>query len=200
MASLPIPANGKEYCAMTHNSHRTHQRVAHVRRRGPGHFGQIIECPEDNADGTAETFTWALFLFCGDPSNRADSDYFAGLNPQLVSPVSSPRHIAFDICDNLWSAAADQASTSRTNDSLYAVPVVGPERGCLRQFLSSVPGSTIASLTFTLNNHTLFCSVQHPGDGSGLDDPSSAWPDRAIPPSTGVIAVEKTEGSRVIGS
>ena len=70
----------------------------------------------------------------------------------------------------------------------------------MRQFLSSVPGSTIAGLSFTPNNHSLFCSVQHPGKGSSLDDPSSTWPDRTIPPRPSVITVERSESSRVIGS
>jgi uncharacterized protein len=190
--------NGKPYCTMTHNSPRTHKRVAHMKRRGPDRYSQMIECTEDDADGTAEPFTWALLLRCGGPSDGADSAHFAGRNPQLISPVSSPHHIAFDLCDNLWIAAADQSSASRTNDGLYAVPVAGSEHGYLRQFLSTVPGGTIAGLTFTPNSHALFCSVQHPGDGSNLNDPSSTWPERAIPPGTNVIAVENTDGCRVI--
>jgi secreted PhoX family phosphatase len=83
---------------------------------------------------------------------------------------------------------------------VYAVPVAGPERGYRRQLLSGVPGGAIAGLTFTPSNHTLFCSVQHLVEGSTLDDPSSTWPDRAIPPRPSVIAVAKNEGSRVIGS
>jgi hypothetical protein len=88
---------------------RTHERVAHVKRRGPDHDDQIIEGMEDNADGPAEPFTSALFI-------------------------------------------------------------------------------------------TLSCSVQHAGDGSDIDDPSSIWPDQAFPPGASVIAVEKTEGCHVIES
>jgi secreted PhoX family phosphatase len=171
-----------------------------MKRRGPDHYRQISECTEDNTGGTAETFTWVLFLRCGGPADGADSAHFAGLNPQLLSPVSSPHQGAFDLCDNLWIAAAGQASASRTNDGLYAVPVAGSEHGYMRQFLSSVPGGTIAGLTFTPNNHPLFCSVHHPGDGSSLKDPSSTWPERAIPPRPSVIAVEQTDGCRVIES
>jgi secreted PhoX family phosphatase len=189
--------NGKLYCAMTHNSPRTHERVAHVMRREPDHYDQIIECTEDHADGTGEPFTWALFLRCGGPSNGADSAHFAGLNPQPVSPVSFPYHIAFELCDNLWIATAGQASVFRTNGGLDAIAVAGSQYGYWRQCLSCVPGGTIAGLTFTPNNHPLFCSVQQPPDGSSLNDPSSTWPERAIPPRPSGIAVEKTDGCRV---
>jgi secreted PhoX family phosphatase len=53
---------------------------------------------------------------------------------------------------------------------------------------------------FTPNNHTLFCSVQHSGAGSDLDDPSSIWPDQAFPPRASMIAAEKAEGNHVIAS
>jgi hypothetical protein len=81
------PANGNVYPRDdAHLSPRTHERVAHMKRRGPDHDDQIIEGMEDNADGPAEPFTSALFI-------------------------------------------------------------------------------------------TLSCSVQHAGDGSDIDDPSSIWPD-----------------------
>jgi secreted PhoX family phosphatase len=171
-----------------------------MKRRRADHNGQIIECTEDNADSTAEPFTWALLLLRGGPSNGADSAHFAGLKPQLVSPVSSPHHVAFDLCDNLWIAAAGQASVSRTNGGLDAIPVVVSQCGYLRQCLSCVPGGTLAALTFTPNNHTPSCSVQYPRAGSDLDDPLSIWSDQTFPPCTSVIAVEKTEGCRVIES
>jgi uncharacterized protein len=194
------PSNGKVYCVMTHTSRRTHEQVAPVNRRGVNRYGHLIECTEDRSDCTAETFTWALLLFWGESSNPADGAYFTGVNPRLGRPVSSPRQISFDLCGNLWVATASQAAAFRKNDGVYAIPVAGLERGSLHQFLSSVPGGTITGLTFTPNNHTLFCSVQHPGKGSSLDDPSSTWPDRTIPPRPSVIAVEKSESSRVIGS
>jgi uncharacterized protein len=119
------------------------------------------------------------------------------LTPTLL-PCNS--HRAYSINGDLWIAATGQASTFRKNDGLYTVPVTGPERGYLRQLLSGVPGGAIANLTCTPNDRTLFCAGQHAGAGATVDDPPSTWPERAIPPRLSVIAVEKTEGSRVIGS
>jgi hypothetical protein len=108
--------------------------------------------------------------------------------------------VAFELGGNLWIAAVGQLSMFKKNAGVYAVPFTGPGRGVLRQFLSSVGGGIIAGLTFTPNNHTLFCSVQHAGEDCSLDDSSNTRPDRPVPPRPSVIVVEKTDGNRVIGS
>ena len=195
------PHNGKVYCVLTHISRRTFEQATPMNRRGPNRHGYIIECTEDSSDCTTETFTWTLFHLRSEPSiHIIDGGYFTGFEPRLVRPVSFPRHLTFDLGGNAWIATVGQASALRGKDGVYAMPVAGPERGPMRQFLSSVRGSTIAGLSFTPNNHTLFCSVQHPGKGSSLDNPSSTWPDRTIPPRPSVITVEKSENSRVIGA
>jgi len=83
-------------------------------------------------------------------------------------------HERFDyLTGNLWIATDGQPSTFEKNDGVFAVPVEVPQRGYVRQFMSGVPGGEMASLIFTPNNHTLFCSIQHPGEGSAFENPSS---------------------------
>jgi secreted PhoX family phosphatase len=195
------PMNGKVYCVMTNNSQRSAEQVDAANPRGPNRHGHIIELTEHNDDHTAQRFTWEIFILCGDPDNPDDGAYFAGFDPSLVSPISSPDNITFDLQGNLWIATDGQTSTFKKNDGVYAVPVEGQERGYLRQFLSGVPGGELASLTFSPNNHALFCSIQHPGEGSSLANPSSTWPDGTLPPRPSVIVVERTGGGNpVIGS
>lgn len=195
------PINGKVYCVMTNNTRRTAEDVDAANPRADNRHGHVIEFIEDNNDHTSQTFTWEIFLLCGDPDNPDDGAYFAGFDPRLVSPISSPDNITFDLRGNLWIATDGQPSTFGKNDGIYAVPVEGPERGYVRQFLSGVPGGEMASLAFNPNNHALFCSVQHPGEGSTLAAPSSTWPDGTTPPRPSVIVVERDSGgSRVIGS
>jgi secreted PhoX family phosphatase len=195
------PVNGKVYCVMTHNTRRTAEQVNAANPRGPNRHGHIIELTEDNNDSTAESFIWEIVLLCGDPVDPEDSVYFAGFDPSVVSPISSPDNIAFDLQGNLWIATDGQTSAFKHNDGVYAVAVEGLERGYLRQFLSGVPGGEVAGLTFSPDNHALFCSIQHPAEGSTLADASSTWPDGTIPPRPSIIVVEKTgDGSRVIGS
>jgi secreted PhoX family phosphatase len=193
------PVNGKVYCLMTNNTQRTAAQVDAANPRANNRHGHIIELAEDGDDPTSETFTWDIFILCGDPANPDDDVFFAGFDPALVSPISSPDNVVFDNAGNLWISTDGQPSTFEKNDGVYAVPVEGPERGYVRQFLSGVPGGEMASLIFTPNNHTLFCAVQHPGEGSVIENPSSTWPDGTTPPRPSVIAVVK-EGGGVIGS
>jgi hypothetical protein len=48
----------------------------------------------------------------------------------------------------------------------------------------------------------MFVSIQHPGEGSTLANPSSRFPDynSSLPPRPSVIAITKTGGSPIIGS
>jgi hypothetical protein len=138
-------------------------------------------------------------MLCGDPRAAGDQTFFAGFDATQVSPISSPDNITFDKQGNLWIATDGQPGTLRANDGIYAVPVEGAERGFLRQFLSGVPGGETASLELTPNNETLFVSIQHPGEGSTFENPSSRFPDATVPPRPSVIAVTKLD-SGVIGS
>jgi secreted PhoX family phosphatase len=68
----------------------------------------------------------------------------------------------------------------------------------LRQFVSAVPGSELASADFASDYRTLFCSIQHPGEGDGIPNSASLWPDGTNPPKPSVIAVWNKRG-RTIG-
>lgn len=207
------PVNGKVYCVFTNNTNRgagTNPGVDAANPRVKNRHGHIIELTEHGNDPTAENFTWEIFMLCGDPSVHpvssptpplaSEDTFFAGFDPGEVSPISSPDNITFDRRGNLWIATDGQPNTFQKNDGIYAVPVDGDDRGFLRQFLSGVPGGEVASLIMTPDNHALFASIQHPGEGSTLASPISQWPDGDIPRPS-VIAVTKTgRGSPVIGT
>jgi uncharacterized protein len=116
-----------------------------------------------------------------------------------VSPISSPDNITFDGEGNLWIATDGQPSTLRKNDGIYAVPVAGDERGCLGQFLSGPVGCELCGPEFSPDGSTLFCAIQHPGEGGTLEKPVSTWPDGTTPPRPSVIAVVKADGGTIGG-
>jgi uncharacterized protein len=193
------PVNGKVYCVVTNNNQRTAAQVDAPNPRANNVHGHIIELAESGDDATATTFTWEIFILCGDPNNPADGTFFADCDPSLVSPISSPDNITFDGEGNLWIATDGQPSTLGKNDGLYAVPVDGAERGCLRQFLSGPVGCELCGPEFASNFTTLFCAIQHPGEGGTLEMPASTWPDGTTPPRPSVIAVVKTDGGTIGG-
>jgi secreted PhoX family phosphatase len=133
----------------------------------------------------------------------AHGSYFAGYDPTKVSPIASPDNLDFDQAGNLWIATDGQAAApgfATRNDGIFAVPTEGPDRGYLRQFLSGPKGCEIAALKLSTDDRTIFASVQHPGEGQGLPNLQSSWPDGTnLPPRPAVVAAKQVTG-RKIGS
>lgn len=194
------PVNGKVYAVFTNNTRRgtgTNPGTDAANPRANNRHGHIIEITEAKNDATATTFKWEIFMLCGDPAVATEGTYWAGWQGG-VSPISSPDNITFDKAGNLWIATDGQINTFRKNDGVYVVPVEGAQRGYLRQFLSGVPGGEVASLALAPDDRTLFASIQHPGEGTTYDSPSSTFPDGGKP-RPAVVAVRKGDGG-LIGS
>ncbi|HEY1180485.1 MAG TPA: alkaline phosphatase PhoX, partial [Phytomonospora sp.] len=157
--------------------------------------GQIFEITEDNGNQASETFTWDVPIVCGDPADPAT--FFAGFDKTKVSPISCPDNVAFDASGkNLWISTDGNALG--TNDGLFAVPLTGPDRGFVRQFLSVPFGAETCGPFVHDDNKTVFVAVQHPGEvtGATLDNPASTWPngDYAKP---GVVCSWRLDGRDV---
>ena len=200
------PTNGKVYIALTNNSSRTttatdYGEVA-ANPRLNNRWGHIVEIVEDGGDNTATSFRWEIFMLCGDPA-LAQGSYFAGFDPAKVSPISCPDNLDFDELGNLWIAtdgAPNSPGFATRNDGIFAVPTEGEHRGWVRQFLSGPKGCEVASLKMSTDNRTIFASIQHPGEGQGLPNKQSSWPDGTNrPPRPAVVAVKHDKG-RKIGS
>ncbi|HZJ07759.1 MAG TPA: alkaline phosphatase PhoX [Nocardioidaceae bacterium] len=187
----PNPVNGKVYCALTNNAKRGYTlpvdeanpvSASMVRdhlgaplRRVPGNRnGYVLEISESSNDHTAKHFRWNLMLVCGDP--QAPETYFAGYPKEQVSAISCPDNVTFDSDGNLWIATDGNALGS--NDGLFRVPVSGPERGRVKQFLTVPIGADACGPLISEDQLSVFVAVQHPGETDGADfaDPSSTWP------------------------
>jgi secreted PhoX family phosphatase len=225
------PVNGKVYLACTNNTSRTPatspstqngrtvDRIVTIPNpRTSNGWGHIIEITEDDDDAGALTFTWDVFLLCGDPASGsgsyltsledlddlplgANDTYFGGwVDPSLVSPLGSPDNVSFDNLGNLW-IHTDGSQPTGGHDGSFAVPVQGPTRGWTRRFVSMPNNAECCGGEFTPDNETIFYAVQHPGDSGTVAAPGSHWPDGpGTLPRPSLVAVTKTSGDPRIGS
>ena len=187
----PNPVNGKIYCALTNNSNRgskypadeanplsssmvRSQIGAPLTSASGNRNGYVLEVTEDGGDHTSTSFTWDLMLVCGDP--EAQETYFAGYPKDKVSPISCPDNVAFDKVGNLWIST--DGNQLGSNDGLFRVPVAGPERGKVEQFLTVPVGAETCGPLISEDQQSVFAAVQHPGetDGASFENPSSTWP------------------------
>jgi secreted PhoX family phosphatase len=185
----PSPVNGKIYAAMTKSAVRgvsvpvdaanpvgsslVKDALDAVPRRVAGNRnGYVLEMTETGGSGTASTFEWSLLLVCGLP--EACETYFAGFPKDHVSPISCPDNIAFDPEGNLWLST--DGNVLGSNDGIFRVPVTGPERGFVKQFLTVPIGAEASGPLVSRDGRTLWTTVQHPGAGGTFENPISTWP------------------------
>jgi secreted PhoX family phosphatase len=169
--------------ACTNNTARTGAQVDEPNPRARNKDGHVIELREDGDDPTGTTFTWNILLLCGDPEDESVTQYFGGWEGP-VSPISCPDHLAFDDAGNLWISTDGQPGTINYNDALFLVPVDGPERGRVQQFLAVPTGAETCGPQIKARDGYVLVAVQHPGD---IGDASYANP-RSTFPYDGVFA------------
>jgi secreted PhoX family phosphatase len=172
----PNPHTGKVYVALTNNSQRgTASPLDEANPVTGNRYGHVIEITE-TAGQSGTTFGWGILLLCGDPATNANT-YFAGFPPELVSPISCPDNVAFDSQGNLWISTDGAPSTIGYNDALYKVPLEGPERGHVQQFLAVPRDAETCGPVIHDREGLVFVAVQHPGEEGTFAAPTSLFPD-----------------------
>ena len=134
-------------------------------------------------------------LLAGDPADAAaGARYGEGAGPE--NWLSNPDNAAFDGLGEFWIGTDGATKTYGKADGLFRCPVRGPNRGVPERFVAVPSGAELTGPCFTPDSKTLFFSVQHPGEGSAYDAPSTRWPDYdpARPPLSSVVAVTKDDG------
>ena len=192
----PNLVTGKIYVACTNNSDRGKPGKEAATESNPRNLnrdGHVIEITEDGDDATATTFGWSILLVCGDPATNG-STYFAGFPPEQVSPISCPDNVAFDEEGNLWISTDGAPSTIGYCDGLFKVPLEGPERGHVQQFLSVPRDAETCGPVIHSKNGMVYVAVQHPGEDGTWDAPNSLFPDYVAPgtkPAKGAAALPR---------
>ncbi|MGW0891628.1 PhoX family protein [Saccharopolyspora sp. NPDC002578] len=189
----PNPVNGRIYCALTNNSNRGSERNAAPDEANPrvgNKHGHILEFDDDT---TGTEFRWNLLLVCGDPNDPGT--YFGGFDKSQVSPISCPDNVTFDRFGNLWITT--DGNELGSNDGLFAVPVDGPERGKVKQFLTVPVGAETCGPVVL--DDLITVNVQHPGeDAEDAQHPTSHWPDGGdSQPRPSVAVVWRQDGGEI---
>ena len=206
------PINGRIYAALTNNDTRGSKFPAdeanpivtsHTRdtldgpliEKAGNRNGYILELTEEGDDAAKTGFFWTLFLVCGDPT--AQETYFGGYDKSKVSPISCPDNVAFDGSGNLWIST--DGNVLGSNDGIFTVPVAGPKRGQVKQFLSVPFASEACGPLVSEDDKTAFVAVQHPGetDGATFEKPTSTWPHTHKFPRPAISCVWRKDGGRV---
>jgi secreted PhoX family phosphatase len=200
------PLTGRVYVVMTFNESRKPDQVNPANPRANNKFGHIIEIVPPLVGGKpdhgATECDWGFFLLGGDPANPAHAARY-GAPVTANGWVAAPDNLAFDPKGRIWISTDGQDDAAGFNDSLYAAPTSGPNRGATRCFFNGPRGSEVCGPEFTPDGRTLFIAIQHPGDekGSTFDKPATRWPDFRgdMPPRSAVVAITRTDGGEIGG-
>lgn len=202
------PATGKVYAMLTNNSRRGPDQVDAANPRAHNTFGHILELtpppgPTGAPDHAADGFGWDVFLLAGDPGDAAQGARYNPAQGDYGSWLAAPDNCAFDARGRLWIATDQGWKQARSGvpDGLYATDVSGPGRALTRLFLTVPRGAEMCGPEFTPDGRTLFCAVQHPGEGSTFDAPATRWPDfdPHKPPRPAVLAITRDDSGLIGG-
>lgn len=193
---------GSVFVALTKNRFRREFRTDAANPRSRNRAGHIIEMVPPggegaDADHTATTFSWSVFLQAGDPRDpKSGAQYHADVSKN--GWLANPDNLSFDPKGRLW-IATDGASDFDTADGVWATEVRGTARALTKYFFKCPVGAELSGPAFTPDGETLFCSVQHPAEGSTFDKPSTRWPDfeEDVPPRPSVVAITRKGGGAI---
>jgi len=198
----PNPLTGNIYVVMTFNERRTAAQIDAANPRAENKWGHIIEIVPPRVNGkpdhAATECDWGFFIVAGDPSKAEQRARYANA-PSANGWLCAPDNVAFDPKGRIWISTDGQEDAGGFNDSLYAAPTSGEKRGATRCFFTAPDGAEVCGPEFTPDGKTLFLSVQHPGEGSTFDKPSTRWPDFRpdLPPRGSVLAITKDDGGEI---
>lgn len=106
---------------------------------------------------------------------------------------SCPDNLTFDNKGRLWVCTDGMAKTTGKNDGLFVIDTsLSTRETPTPELVLRVPnGAESTGAEFTPDGKTLFLSIQHPGEGSSFENPSTRWPEFAKlqPPKPAVIAI-----------
>ncbi len=190
--------------------------------REDNRYGHIIRWRESGKTVLATTFTWDLFVQCGDTlttkTAKPTNNYMGDIvdSPSGSADFGAPDGLWFDWFGRLW-VQTDQVGNGTgdwVNLGANSLSCADPNTKEFRRFLTGPNKCEVTGITMTPDGKTLFVGIQHPGEDATAADPdqfsnwpASQWATRAdgvtpLPggrPRAGVVVVTKDDGG-IIGS
>ncbi len=193
------PVTGTVFVMLTGNAMRQRAEQDAANPRSRNHFGHVLELTPPGGDHSASIYDWELFILAGDPNTAPHrAQYHEGTTEH--GWLVNPDNCTFDNRGRLWMTT-DGANVLGFADGIWACDVFGAGRALTRHFLRAPIGGEVSGPRFSPDNATLFCSIQHPAEGSTFDFPATRWPDFRSnhPPRPAVVAIARRDGG-VVGS
>jgi len=194
------PLKAEVYCALTNNKNRgvkpnaggDETPVGGPNPREANKYGQIVRWWPSEADHTADTFTWDLFVIAGNTSLHSDARG-GSANVNMGNMFNSPDGLSFDEKGLLWI----QTDGNYSNEKDFAgqgnnqMLIGDPATGEIRRFLVGPKQAEITGVAWAADRRTVFVGVQHPGERG-----ESNWPDGGDKtPRSSIIAIRRDDGA-----
>ncbi|MEM7123203.1 MAG: PhoX family phosphatase [Pseudomonadota bacterium] len=196
------PNKAEVYCTLTNNKNRgvkpnaggDETPVGGPNPRARNQYGQIVRWAPDGGDHTADSFTWDLFVLCGNPTVHNDA-YGGSSNITADNMFNSPDGIAFDSVGLLWI----QTDGNYSNEGDFAgmgnnqMLVANPETGEIRRFMVGPRECEITGIAWSADRRTMFVGIQHPGEWGNSHFPDGG---SSVPRST-IISVRRNDDGKM---
>jgi secreted PhoX family phosphatase len=197
------PVTGRVYAIMTKNKKISADKLNPVNTRPENHYGHIVEMIPPggagaDADHTADSYGWDLFMLAGNPKDPSHGARFHQDTSESGWFVN-PDNLTFDPKGRMF-VATDGANDFDLADGIYAVDTEGPARGLPKLLFAAPKGAEATGPFFTPDGTTLFVSVQHPAEDSETTASlTTLWPDfkEGGLPRPAVVAIQRMDGLEV---
>ena len=162
------------FISLTKNKKRKKQDIASPNT--PNLNGYILQLTPKNKSHKCTNFSWEIII---NANKRNAKDNLA-----------NPDNLIFDSKGNLWVATDGMEKSQNISDSIYKIDL---KNNSQFRLLNAPRGSEICGPEFTPNGKNLFLAIQHPGEDSSYESPSTRWPKfkKDIPPLPSIIVIEK---------
>jgi len=227
------------YCTMTNNSRRgtgtqsvnaadgstaaagANPPVDAANPRANNVHGGVIRWREDGRSVRATTFTWDIFVQCGDTQTsktaNATNDFRGDIvdSPNGSADYGAPDGLWFDDFGRMWVQTDSGSGTGDfVNLGMDQMVCVDPSTKETKRFLTACKEAEVTGVTMSPDGKTMWVGIQHPGDAGTAANPqaTSSWPhsqwnlesDGVTPlnsgrPRSGVVVITKNDGG-IIGT